>query len=103
MRRLIEKMVFSGLVTACRLATWPTRRSPLLVMATIEGVKRDPSLLSNTVGSPASITATTELVVPRSIPITLGIFSIASFDKCCQMIKQGLGILLYTCLICYNR
>ena len=35
---------------------------------------REPSLLSNTVGSPASMTATTELVVPRSIPITLAIF-----------------------------
>ncbi len=23
MKRLIEKIVFSGLVTACRLATWP--------------------------------------------------------------------------------
>ena len=28
MKRLIEKTVFSGLVTACRLATCPTRRSP---------------------------------------------------------------------------
>jgi len=31
MKRLMEKMVFSGLVMAWRLATWPTRRSPLLV------------------------------------------------------------------------
>ena len=31
MKRLIEKIVFSGLVTAWRLATWPTSRSPLLV------------------------------------------------------------------------
>ena len=30
MKRLIEKMVFSGLVTAWRLATWPTSRSPAL-------------------------------------------------------------------------
>ena len=30
MKRLIEKMVFSGLVTAWRFATWPTRRSPSL-------------------------------------------------------------------------
>ena len=28
MKRLIEKTVFSGLVTAWRLATWPTSRSP---------------------------------------------------------------------------
>src|SRR5436309_13605379 len=66
-------MVFSGLVTACRLATWPTSRSPPFVTATIEGVKRDPSLLSSTVGSPASMTATAEFVVPRSMPITLAI------------------------------
>ncbi len=31
MKRLIENTVFSGLVTAWRLATWPTRRSPVLV------------------------------------------------------------------------
>src|SRR6266487_2007446 len=75
MRRLIEKMVFSGLVTACRLATWPTRRSPLLVIATTEGVSREPSLFSNTTGSPASMTAITELVVPRSMPSTFAIAS----------------------------
>src|SRR6266487_3908727 len=75
MRRLIEKTVFSGLVTACRFATWPTRRSPLLVIATTEGVSRDPSLFSRTVGSPPSMTAITELVVPRSMPNTFAIAS----------------------------
>src|SRR6202140_4859973 len=73
MRRLMENTVFSGLVTACRFATWPTRRSPFLVMATTEGVSREPSLFSRTVGSPASMTAITELVVPRSMPITFAI------------------------------
>jgi hypothetical protein len=43
MKRLIEKMVFSGLVTACRLATWPTSRSPVLLKATTDGVIRLPS------------------------------------------------------------
>ena len=43
MKRLIEKTVFSGLVMAWRLATWPTRRSPLLVNATTDGVVRSPS------------------------------------------------------------
>ena len=38
MKRLIEKTVFSGFVTACRLATWPTSRSPSLVNATTDGV-----------------------------------------------------------------
>src|SRR5688572_15137839 len=70
MNRLIEKIVFSGLVIACRLAICPTSRSPSLVNATIEGVVRAPSWLTTTVGCPASITATAELVVPRSIPIT---------------------------------
>src|SRR5213082_2685478 len=71
MKRLIEKIVFWGLVTACRFATWPTSRSPSFVNATTDGVTRPPSALGMTTGSPPSITATTELVVPRSIPITL--------------------------------
>src|SRR5436305_14187557 len=69
MKRLIEKIVFSGLVMAWRFATCPTNRSPLLVNATTDGVVRAPSWFAMTVGWPASITATTELVVPRSIPI----------------------------------
>ena len=73
MNRLIEKTVFSGLVTAWRLASWPTRLSPFLVNATTEGVSRLPSWLGMTTGSPPSMTATTELVVPRSMPITLPI------------------------------
>ncbi len=71
MKRLIEKTVFSGFVTAWRLATWPTRRSPSLPKATTDGVVRPPSELAMTFGSPPSRTATTEFVVPRSIPITL--------------------------------
>jgi hypothetical protein len=71
MNRLIEKTVFSGLVTACRFATCPTRRSPDLVKPTTEGVIRLPSGFVMTTGSPPSMTATTELVVPRSIPIIL--------------------------------
>ena len=43
MKRLIEKTVFAGLVTAWRLATWPTSRSPVLVNATTDGVVRLPS------------------------------------------------------------
>ena len=71
MNRLIENTVFSGFVTACRLATWPTSRSPDFVKPTTDGVSRPPSELVMTTGSPPSITATTELVVPRSIPIIL--------------------------------
>src|SRR5207237_715513 len=40
MKRLIEKIVFSGLVMAWRLATCPTSRSPVLVKPTTEGVVR---------------------------------------------------------------
>src|SRR5208282_4624681 len=69
-RRLIAKKVFSGLVTAWRLAAWPTRRSSLSVKATIEGVVRMPSLFSMTLPSPPSMTATQELVVPRSMPMS---------------------------------
>src|SRR4051794_273967 len=71
MKRLMEKMVFSGLVTACRLATCPTSRSPDLVKATTDGVSRPPSGFVMTTGSPPSMTATTELVVPRSMPMIL--------------------------------
>jgi hypothetical protein len=71
MNRLMENTVFSGLVTAWRFATWPTRRSPVLVNPTTEGVMRLPSGFVITTGSPPSITATTELVVPKSIPIIL--------------------------------
>jgi hypothetical protein len=47
--------------------------SPSSVKATIEGVVRMPSEFSMTLGLFPSITATQELVVPRSIPITFAI------------------------------
>src|SRR3954464_11792654 len=73
MKRLMEKTVLVGLVTAWRLATVPTRRSPDWVKATTDGVVRPPSAFSMTVGSPPSRTAIHELVVPRSIPMVLAI------------------------------
>src|SRR5271154_1901989 len=66
-------MVLRELVTAWRLAESPTRRSPVLVKATTEGGVRLPSEFSKTTGSPPSMTDMQELVVPRSIPITLAI------------------------------
>src|SRR3954452_16794564 len=75
MWRLTERMVRSGLVMAWRLATSPTRTSPVFEKPTTEGVVRPPSALGMTVGSPASRTETTELVVPRSIPTALGMGS----------------------------
>jgi hypothetical protein len=71
MKRLMEKMVSFGLVIAWRLATWPTSRSPVLVKATTEGVVRLPSELGMTLASPPSMTATTLLVVPKSMPMIL--------------------------------
>jgi len=69
--RLIEYTVLAELVTAWRLAACPTNRSPPLVKATIEGVVLIPSALGITMGSPPSITAMQEFVVPKSIPNTL--------------------------------
>src|SRR5262249_27532411 len=79
--RLTAKNVRSGLVTAWRLAGWPTRRSPSSVNATIEGVVRIPSEFSMTFGVEPSITATQELVVPRSIPMTLAMICYLSFQQ----------------------
>src|SRR3712207_2561913 len=75
MKRLTEKTVFVGLVTAWRLATVPTRRSLPWVKATTDGVVRPPAAFGMTVGSPPSRTAMHEFVVPRSMPIVLPMFS----------------------------
>src|SRR5918999_2746622 len=71
MKRLMEETVFSGLMMACRLATWPTRISPPLVNATIDGQRFPPSAVGMTTGLPAWTAATTELVVPKSMPTIL--------------------------------
>src|SRR3954467_5093079 len=82
MKRLTEKTVFSGLVTACRRAKRPTRRSPLGVTATTDGVSRSPSAFGMTVGSPPSMVAITELVVPRSIPIVRAMLTLSFYRNC---------------------
>jgi len=74
MNRLIEKTVFWEFVTAWRLAAWPTSRSPFFANPTTDGVVREPSEFAITTGSFPSITATTEFVVPKSIPM---IFAVA--------------------------
>ena len=68
MWRLTEERVRSTFVTAWRFAVSPTSTSPSFVNATTDGVVRKPSALAMTEGSPPSSTATTEFVVPRSIP-----------------------------------
>ncbi len=80
MNRFTEKIVLCGLVTAWRLASLPTSRSPLDEIATMDGVVRSPSAFGITSGSPASITAMTEFVVPRSMPIVRARFN-ASFHS----------------------
>src|ERR1044071_4605307 len=73
MKRLIEKTVFCGFVTCWRFAGAPPSRWPSFVNATTDGVVRPPSAFGMTDGSPPSITATHELVVPRSMPIVFAI------------------------------
>ena len=67
--------MFSGFVIDCLFAVSPTNLSlDCTFTATTDGVVLLPSLFSTTAGSPDSITAIAELVVPKSIPITLDIF-----------------------------
>jgi len=54
---------------ACLFAAAPTKRSPDFANATTDGVVLIPSLLSITLGSPPSMMATQENVVPKSMPI----------------------------------
>src|SRR3954465_8776811 len=91
MWRFTDRTVRSTLVTACRLATSPTRTSPFLANATIDGVVRAPSALAITVGSPPSRTLTTELVVPRSMPTARAIGGAPS----CSDGVEPLGLILY--------
>src|SRR6056297_1628834 len=79
MWRLTERTVRSALVTAWRLATSPTSTSSDLDQVTTEGVVRAPSALAMTVGSPPSMTDTTELVVPRSMPTALAMSGLLQF------------------------
>src|SRR3954471_1366271 len=85
-------MVLVGLVTAWRLASWPTSRSPLLLKATTDGTVRPPSADAMTVGSPPSITATTEFVVPRSMPMILPMVAQSPSMSVDGWVFDGLGI-----------
>ena len=73
MKRLMENTVLVGLVMAWFLATRPTSLSPDLEKPTTEGVVRAPSALAMTLGSPPSMIAMQELVVPKSMPSTLSV------------------------------
>src|SRR5580700_2226029 len=78
-RRFTEKMVFFGFVTDWRFASSPTRRSLDLEIAAIDGVVRLPSAFSRMRGSPPSMTATAEFVVPKSIPKIFGMLYIFNY------------------------
>src|SRR5215813_13799090 len=93
MRRFTAKTVFFGLVRACRLAIWPTRRSPFAVKPTMEGVVRAPSWFGMTCGAPPSITATHELVVPRSMPMTLPTLDLSALLRLSPGVWRGDALL----------
>src|SRR5213592_2076615 len=96
--RLTDRIVRSGLVMAWRLATSPTRTSPVFEKPTTDGVVRPPSALGMTVGSPASSTETTELVVPRSIPTALGMGDLLPIRRSQQTYCENLSAPISRCL-----
>ena len=66
-------MVRLTLLVTCPFADCPIRRSPSSVNATKDGVVRSPCELAITSNRPSFSTATQELVVPRSMPITISL------------------------------
>mmetsp|Transcript_26026 Transcript_26026/g.65035 ORF Transcript_26026/g.65035 Transcript_26026/m.65035 type:complete len:322 (-) Transcript_26026:79-1044(-) len=69
--RFVANSVFSGFVTAWRFAAAPTNFSPDDgTNATTDGVVLMPSAFSSTRGDAPCMSATHELVVPRSMPMT---------------------------------
>src|SRR5712672_3570549 len=64
-----------------RLAGCPTRTSPLSVKATVDGVVLPPSAFSMTFALLPSMTATQELVVPRTMPIAFAMASSFSLQR----------------------
>ena len=81
MNRFTDEIVFCGFVIACLFAGSPTLRSPFSKNATIDGVVRLPSEFAITTASFPSITATHELVVPKSIPIIFPMIIFKYFDS----------------------
>jgi hypothetical protein len=67
----------------------------LSVKPTTEGVSREPEELIKTFGEEPSITATTESVVPKSIPMILAIIEFLSFFAC----PPAAGLLRYVEII----
>ena len=84
----------SGFVTACLRAGSPTKSSPSLEKATTDGNAFPaavwPSAAGIIVGFPPIITAAAELLVPKSIPITLAIFNYHPFFE----ISTNVGLII---------
>src|ERR1700730_12723213 len=78
-----------GFLMLWRLAGCPTRTSPSSVKATMEGVVRPPSAFSMTLALFPSITATQELVVPRSIPIAFAMTRLLLSDGYALLLPLG--------------
>ena len=70
------------------------------MIATTDGVRRSPSALGITIGSPPSMVAITEFVVPRSMPIirAMCLFSYLAFvrNESVYAWKSGLSPTLTT-------
>ena len=91
--RFAATTVFSGFVTACLLAGSPTKSSPSFENATTEGNAFPPTVAPSAagimVGLPPITTAAAELLVPKSIPITLVIFYHPFFE-----ISTSVGLII---------
>jgi hypothetical protein len=72
------------------LAIWPTSLSPFSVKPTTEGVKREPEALIKVFGAEPSITATTENVVPKSIPMVLAMLKPFRYKHYVIPVKTGI-------------
>ena len=98
MNRLIEKTVFCGICHRLPLGEQPHEVLTVLE-ADYDGVVLPPSGFGMITGSPPSMTATHEFVVPRSIPIIFDI-SHHSFRKLFPLLLTSYRIHQYPC---HNR
>src|SRR3989338_2638505 len=100
-RRFTEKIVFFGFVMPCRLASKPTNLSFDFESPATDGVVRLPSLFSTIFGSPPSITAVAELVVPKSIPkiFDISLFFIVYYLDLCPVPDRARS--QFNTMLCY--
>src|SRR3989441_1440528 len=75
-------MVLRGLTTIWSLATLPTSRSPLSLIATTLGRMSEPLSLGTTRATLLRTYATHVLVVPRSMPSRMGLSAGMKLTRC---------------------